>query len=93
MSEERSPRRGDLPMSLSCVTGALAAASACLFSNPFDVTKTRMQLAGEMSSYVQKSYRSFSGAFRKIFEREGFRGIQAGLSPALLYQICKFPVP
>lgn len=32
------------------VIGAAAACGACLFSNPMDVLKTRMQLQGELKS-------------------------------------------
>ena len=35
-----------------CVTGGLAASGACLFSNPLEVVKTRMQLQGELQVIV-----------------------------------------
>lgn len=31
-----------------CLTGGVAACGACLFSNPLEVIKTRMQLQGEL---------------------------------------------
>ena len=31
-----------------CLTGGLAACCACVFSNPLEVVKTRMQLQGEL---------------------------------------------
>lgn len=75
----------------NCVSGALAAASACLFSNPLDVAKVRMQLHGELGLQEQRSYSRFSSALAKIARREGLAGIQAGLRPALCYQICTWP--
>ena len=31
-----------------CITGGLGACGECLFSNPLEVVKTRMQLQGEL---------------------------------------------
>lgn len=56
-----------------------------------EVVKTRMQLQGEL--VIRESlghipvYRNAFDAFFKIWRDEGFRGIQAGLLPGLMYQV------
>lgn len=67
-----------------------------IFSNPFDVIKTRQQLQNELvgSSKVdlktgtQKAlpYKSIVESIKSIVKAEGFRGLQKGLHSALLFQ-------
>lgn len=68
-----------------------------------EVVKTRMQLQGELvlrgqgqqqqpkqQQAYQAPYRNAPHAFYKICRDEGFRGIQAGLLPGLMYQVRTF---
>ncbi|KJE95007.1 solute carrier family 25 member 34 [Capsaspora owczarzaki ATCC 30864] len=69
--------------------GGMASLMACLFSNPFEVVKTRLQLQGELlarGNYV-KAYNNAGHAFITIARQEGLRALQRGLSPALAYQL------
>ncbi|RZC42729.1 solute carrier family 25 member 35 [Asbolus verrucosus] len=66
--------------------GGLAAMGASLFSNPFDVLKTRMQLQGELKARGQHAvhYKNTLHAAYVIAKNEGIRGLQKGLGAALL---------
>ncbi|MCJ8748350.1 hypothetical protein PDJAM_G00163720 [Pangasius djambal] len=66
----------------------VAACGACLFTNPLEVVKTRMQLQGELKSRgtYRVHYRNVFHAFYTIGRVEGASGLQKGLVPALLYQ-------
>ncbi|XP_055691574.1 solute carrier family 25 member 35-like [Lutzomyia longipalpis] len=70
------------------VVGGLAACSAGLFTNPFDLIKTRQQLHGELS--VRKSgpnlYKNVWSSARTIIKTEGILALQKGLSAALSFQ-------
>lgn len=68
------------------VIGGLAATGACLFSNPFDVLKTRMQLQGELRAKGEHAvyYRNALHAGVMVFKHEGIRGLQKGLSAAIV---------
>lgn len=71
-----------------------------VFSNPFDVIKTRQQLQGELVSArgikdlqlktAQKKlpYKSIFQSIKSIIKAEGLRGLQKGLSSALAFQFC-----
>ncbi|CAL8267787.1 unnamed protein product [Merluccius merluccius] len=66
----------------------VAACGACVFTNPLEVVKTRMQLQGELrgrGSY-RVHYRNVFHAFWTIGRVEGVRGLQRGLAPGLVYQ-------
>ncbi|XDV23151.1 hypothetical protein PO909_027853 [Leuciscus waleckii] len=68
--------------------GALACCGACVFTNPLEVVKTRLQLQGELrarGSY-QRLYRGVLQALWLVGRTDGVRGLQKGLSAALLYQ-------
>ncbi|CAG9815631.1 unnamed protein product [Phaedon cochleariae] len=73
------------------ITGGLAAGGASIFSNPFDVVKTRMQLQGELVARGthQVHYRNVAHAGWVIFKNEGFRGLQKGLSTAILMHMIR----
>ncbi|CAG9761049.1 unnamed protein product [Ceutorhynchus assimilis] len=68
------------------VCGGLAASGACLFSNPFDVLKTRMQLQGELQAKGQHTvhYRNPFHAGYVVAKNEGIRGLQKGLGVAMV---------
>ncbi|XP_027888374.1 solute carrier family 25 member 35 [Xiphophorus couchianus] len=70
------------------VLGGAAACGACLFTNPLEVVKTRMQLQGEMKSRgtYQVYYRNVFHAFYTIGKVDGLAGLQKGLVPGLFYQ-------
>lgn len=71
-----------------CVTGGIAASGACLFSNPLEVVKTRMQLQGELQvrGTYAVHYRNVFHAFYMIAKVDGVTGLQKGLVPGLIYQ-------
>ena len=68
--------------------GATAACGACLFTNPLEVVKIRMQLQGELQARgtFAVHYRNAFHAFFTIAKHDGFRSLQSGLCPALVYQ-------
>lgn len=70
------------------VLSGTAACGACLFTNPLEVVKTRMQLQGELQSRgtYQVYYRNVFHAFYTIGKVEGLSGLQKGLTPGLVYQ-------
>ncbi|XP_066517788.1 solute carrier family 25 member 35 isoform X2 [Hoplias malabaricus] len=66
----------------------VAACGACVFTNPLEVVKTRMQLQGELSrrgSY-RVMYRNVFQALGCIVRVEGLGGLQRGLGAGMLYQ-------
>lgn len=69
--------------------GGVAAMGACLFSNPLDVIKTRMQLQGELQARGQYTvhYRNVFHAFYAVARADGFVALQKGLVPALWHQL------
>jgi solute carrier family 25, member 34/35 len=73
----------------SLLAGSCASSCATLVSNPFEVVKTRMQLQGELGAHTGRQYSGPLSAFRAILMEEGMRGIQAGLAPAIAFQVRK----
>ncbi|KAJ1568962.1 hypothetical protein HK096_004719, partial [Nowakowskiella sp. JEL0078] len=93
-----SPRKlGDFEKFL--ISGA-APATAVLFTNPFDTAKVRLQLQGERIRMAVKGaaseldsknavkkqmiYKNSFDTIRKIYVNEGIKGLQKGISPAIL---------
>ena len=70
------------------ILGGLSTCGACLFTNPLEVAKTRMQLQGELMARGQYTlhYKNVLHAFVAIGKHEGLLALQKGLIPALWYQ-------
>ncbi|KAJ3255545.1 hypothetical protein HK103_006181 [Boothiomyces macroporosus] len=72
----------------SFIMSALAPSGAVVFTNPFDTAKVRMQLQGQSQrKYGAQApilYKNSADAIRKIYVNEGIRGLQKGLTPAIL---------
>ncbi|KAJ3644136.1 hypothetical protein Zmor_026808 [Zophobas morio] len=68
------------------IIGGLAAMGASVFSNPFDVLKTRMQLQGELKARGHHAihYKNTFHAAYVVAKNEGIRGLQKGLGTALI---------
>ncbi|XP_069803601.1 solute carrier family 25 member 34 [Dendropsophus ebraccatus] len=74
--------------SVDFVLGASACCLACVFTNPLEVVKTRLQLQGELrarGSYT-RHYRGVVQAMLAVGQADGVRGLQKGLTAGLLYQ-------
>lgn len=74
--------------------GGAAGVCAGIFTNPFDVIKTRQQVQGELETHngtktkrARQPYRNSWQAMRSIVAAEGVRGMQKGLVPALGFQM------
>lgn len=81
------PQSTPLPP-LDFALGALACCAACVFTNPLEVVKTRLQLQGELrtrGSY-QRHYRGVLQALWVVGRTDGVKGLQKGLSVGLIYQ-------
>ncbi|KAM8927594.1 solute carrier family 25 member 34 [Pelodytes ibericus] len=70
------------------VLGASACCMACVFTNPLEVVKTRLQLQGELRSRgsYPRHYRGVLQAMVAVGQADGLRGLQKGLTAGLLYQ-------
>lgn len=71
------------------VLGGTAGVCAGVFSNPFDVIKTRQQVQGELFKgpvTAKLPYSSTWTAVRSIVKAEGLRGLQKGFVPAMGFQ-------
>lgn len=70
------------------VLGAFACCVTCVFTNPLEVVKTRLQLQGELRSRgsYQRHYRGALQALWVVGRTDGLRGLQKGLSVGLIYQ-------
>ncbi|CAG06857.1 unnamed protein product, partial [Tetraodon nigroviridis] len=73
---------------LDFALGAVACCVACVFTNPLEVVKTRLQLQGELRSRgsYQRHYRGVLQALWLVGRNDGLRGLQKGLSVGLIYQ-------
>lgn len=72
---------------VEAASGALGAAMATFFSNPLDVAKTRLQLAGELGHKTTGNYASTFDALKKILWHEGITEAQRGLGPAIIFNL------
>jgi len=75
-------------MSKDILIGGTAACCACLFTNPLEVAKTRMQLQGELAArgHYVVHYRNVFHAFCQIARVDGVFSLQKGLLAAECYQ-------
>lgn len=69
--------------------GGVAAMCACVFTNPLEVVKTRMQLQGELEARGKYAihYRNFAHGLWAIARSDGITALQKGLIPALWFQL------
>ncbi|XP_065075892.1 solute carrier family 25 member 35-like [Ochlerotatus camptorhynchus] len=71
------------------VLGGFSSCCAVLFTNPFDVLKTRQQLEGELlakGSVKNRAYRGLGQSIVTVVKTDGLRGLYKGLPAAVLYQ-------
>lgn len=69
--------------------GGFSSCCAVLFTNPFDVLKTRQQLEGELlakKNIGKRVYKGFRQSIVSVIQSDGLRGLQKGLPAAVLYQ-------
>jgi solute carrier family 25 protein 39/40 len=62
-------------LGISFFTGSAAGCVAAIFTHPFDVAKTVLQVSSNESS--------IRAVFHQLIQKEGFRGLCTGLSPRL----------
>lgn len=69
--------------------GGAAAMGACLFTNPLEVLKTRMQLQGELQAKGHHTvhYKNVFHAGYVVAKNDGLLALQKGLVPALWVQL------
>ncbi|EFN79786.1 solute carrier family 25 member 35 isoform X1 [Harpegnathos saltator] len=79
----------DKTLGVEFAIGALAAVGAGFFTNPVDVVKVRLQLQGELEARgaYKKIYKNTLHAAYLIAKHEGVLALQAGLVPALAFQV------
>lgn len=70
------------------VLGASACCLACVFTNPLEVVKTRLQLQGELRApgTYPRPYRGLVASVAAVARADGLCGLQKGLAAGLLYQ-------
>ncbi|XP_015983800.2 solute carrier family 25 member 34 isoform X1 [Rousettus aegyptiacus] len=70
------------------VLGASACCLACVFTNPLEVVKTRLQLQGELQApgTYPRPYRGLVASVAAVARADGLCGLQKGLAAGLLYQ-------
>ncbi|KAM5322573.1 solute carrier family 25 member 34 isoform 2-T2 [Glossophaga mutica] len=70
------------------VLGASACCLACIFTNPLEVVKTRLQLQGELQApgTYHRPYRGLVASVAAVARADGLCGLQKGLAASLLYQ-------
>lgn len=67
---------------LSCA--AFSGTLATLFTNPFSMVKTRLQLQGKEINSNARLYRGVFDAFYRIVREEGFTTLYRGIGPSLV---------
>uniref|UniRef100_I3MLS4 Solute carrier family 25 member 34 n=1 Tax=Ictidomys tridecemlineatus TaxID=43179 RepID=I3MLS4_ICTTR len=77
-----------VPPAVDLVLGASACCLACVFTNPLEVVKTRLQLQGELQARgtYPRPYRGLMSSVAAVARADGLRGLQKGLAAGLLYQ-------
>uniref|UniRef100_A0A0E0K3A5 Uncharacterized protein n=1 Tax=Oryza punctata TaxID=4537 RepID=A0A0E0K3A5_ORYPU len=79
-----APANAHLDSGQTLFCGGFAGSTAALFTTPFDVVKTRVQL--QALSPISK-YDGVLHALKEIFQREGLKGLYRGLAPRLAMYI------
>uniref|UniRef100_H0VKM4 Solute carrier family 25 member 34 n=2 Tax=Cavia porcellus TaxID=10141 RepID=H0VKM4_CAVPO len=77
-----------VPPAVDLVLGASACCLACVFTNPLEVIKTRLQLQGELQApgTYPRLYRGLVASVAAVARADGLWGLQKGLAAGLLYQ-------
>ncbi|KAL5206038.1 hypothetical protein ABZP36_034247 [Zizania latifolia] len=75
-----APANANLDSGQTLFCGGFAGSAAALFTTPFDVVKTRVQL--QAFNPVSK-YEGVHHALKEIFRQEGLQGLYRGLTPRL----------
>ncbi|MGH0145797.1 UNVERIFIED_CONTAM: hypothetical protein FKN15_006270 [Acipenser sinensis] len=70
------------------VCGGLASVTAECGTFPIDLTKTRLQVQGQVSDALHKEirYRGMVHALVRIYKEEGLKALYSGIAPAVLRQ-------
>ncbi|XP_037684362.1 solute carrier family 25 member 34 isoform X2 [Choloepus didactylus] len=78
----------EVPPVVDLVLGASACCLACVFTNPLEVVKTRLQLQGELQARgtYPRPYRGLVASVVAVAQADGLWGLQKGLAAGLLYQ-------
>ena len=73
---------------MELIFGAGSGISACFFTNPLEVVKTRLQLQGELKArgLYAVHYRNILHGTLTIVRHDGLLALQKGLVPAIWYQ-------
>ncbi|CAG0914183.1 unnamed protein product [Notodromas monacha] len=74
---------------LEFVLGGVAACGACVFTNPLEVVKIRLQLQGELRAkgLYQVHYKNVFQGLLAVARADGMKALQKGLIPAMWYQL------
>eukprot|EP01138_Halocafeteria_seosinensis_P014244 gb/GECG01014543.1/.p1 GENE.gb/GECG01014543.1/~~gb/GECG01014543.1/.p1 ORF type:complete len:307 (+),score=31.18 gb/GECG01014543.1/:1-921(+) len=72
---------------IEATAGALGSVVAVVFSNPLDVAKTRLQLAGELGHKTIGNYANVFDALKRILWYEGIAEAQKGIAPAIIFNL------
>lgn len=81
-SKKPSNNSQHLSKSRALLAGSIAACIATTFTNPLEIAKTRMQTLSTKGT-TQNPFK----VLVKVYQREGIRSLQRGLSAAYIYQI------
>ncbi|XP_021231392.1 kidney mitochondrial carrier protein 1 [Numida meleagris] len=70
------------------IYGGLASITAECGTFPIDLTKTRLQVQGQVNDakYKEIRYRGMTHALVRIFREEGLKALYSGIAPAMLRQ-------
>lgn len=74
-----------LPIEWELGSALCASAIAAAISNPMDVVKTRLQVAGESNAAAPVPFRGAVHAARSIYEAEGLLGFTRGIGGRVLW--------
>eukprot|EP01128_Nolandella_sp_AFSM9_P000888 TRINITY_DN11013_c0_g1_i1.p1 TRINITY_DN11013_c0_g1~~TRINITY_DN11013_c0_g1_i1.p1 ORF type:complete len:304 (+),score=50.68 TRINITY_DN11013_c0_g1_i1:102-1013(+) len=74
----------NLPEWQNFALGSVSPAISALFTNPFEVAKVRKQMDGELSKKTSGVYKGTVSTLKTIYTHEGLRGLQSGLTIAVL---------